>query len=111
MAAFRKKPWGAIPRGVTVDADSWEAVVDDLEPRPLVPVPVRLPAASTETWWQGGSYVGADWRSRLEFLAVQAKALNASEAWWAQGRLSYEWAKLEAELGHGHYPAAMVTLG
>lgn len=96
-----------IARGATYDADSWDTVVSDLE-APMVLAGAK--AVSAETWWQGGAFMDADWRSRLEFRAAQAIALNASEAWWLRSRLDYEFAKLAADLGVGRYPPAMVPL-
>jgi len=96
-----------ISRGATYDADSWDTVVSDLE-APMILAGAK--AVSAETWWQGGAFVGADWRSRLEFRATQAKALNASEAWWMRSRLDYQFAKLAADLGLRRHPPAMVPL-
>lgn len=85
-----------------VRAIHWDAIVSDLEE--------GLPVNSAEDWWQGGAYVGADWRSRLEFRTRQLKAMNASDAWWLRARLDYLFAKLAADLGVGRHPSAMVPL-
>lgn len=110
MAAFRKPPPDEvrISRGATWDADSWDTVIDELEPNVFrVKMTAKTPA---EEWWQGGAFMGADWRSRLEFRASQALQLNASDAWWLRARLDYQFAKLAAELGVGRHPPAMVRM-